>query len=364
MNLSKRQLVRIASDIRDRLQVLKTMQQRQIRLQCATLAEHMERLKTIQQKLQICETRSWPAATADVAGRIEAALRDVPYYAEEIERAVKEYNCKIPSVKDIYEELIQTEREFGNLQYHREGKLLAVTTEPIELDDVYLGEFEIQLHVPGLVETRRSVTYRIIALDPHPAASNEGVTHPHVSDEGLCPGDAGAAITTALASGRICDFFTLVRAVLTNYNPDSPYVSLDKWSGVVCYDCGYVTGGDVYWCNCCEHDFCEECVSYCRRCEESMCRGCLENCSVCEEPVCQGCITECPDCGRHLCRNCLDEQQCLCIEENQENEENENDSNGNATTETVATSDTNDGNLNVIGEAARATARAVGIDAA
>lgn len=365
MNLSKRQLVRIASDIRGRLQVLKTTRQRQIRLKCVTLTEHMERLKIIQRKLQICETRSWPAAAAEIAGQIETALRDVPYYTEEIERAINQSKSEIPSLKDVYEELIQADTEFGNLQYHKDGKLLAATTEPIELDGVYLGEFEIQLHVPSLDGTRRGATYRIFALDPHPAASNEGVTHPHVSDEGLCPGDAGAAINTALTSGRICDFFNLVKAVLNNYNPDSPYVSLDKWYGVACYDCGYIIGGDnTYWCGCCEHDFCEECISYCRRCDESTCLGCLENCSVCDEPVCPGCITACPNCGRHLCRNCLQEQQCSCIEENQNNEEIENDSNENTTTETVVASDNNEEGLNVINQAARATTRAVGIDAA
>ena len=63
----------------------------------------------------------------------------------------------------------------------------------------------------------------MIALDPHPAALNDAVTHPHVSDERLCTGDAGAAIQAALAAGRVFDFFTLVRSVLVTYNPESPY---------------------------------------------------------------------------------------------------------------------------------------------
>jgi hypothetical protein len=47
-------------------------------------------------------------------------------------------------------------------------------------------------------------------MDPHPSSRNNEVTHPHVSGERLCAGDAGAAIEAAIASGRICDFFVLV----------------------------------------------------------------------------------------------------------------------------------------------------------
>ncbi len=65
------------------------------------------------------------------------------------------------------------------------------------MNDVHLGDFEIQLHVPSLAEMRYNSIFRIVALDPHPAASNDCVTHPHVSDERLCPGDAGAAINMA-----------------------------------------------------------------------------------------------------------------------------------------------------------------------
>ena len=71
----------------------------------------------------------------------------------------------------------------------------------------------------------------------------------------------------ALAGGRICDFFLLVRSVLTCYNPDSAYVSLDNWHGVSCYECGYTTcPDDLSYCTTCDRDFCSDCASYCRRC--------------------------------------------------------------------------------------------------
>lgn len=204
-------------------------------------------------------------------------------------------------------------------------------------------------------------------MDPHPASCNECVTHPHVSDERLCPGDAGAAINMALSAGRICDFFLLVRSVLTSYNPGSPYVSLDNWHGKACYDCGYVVDGDeIYWCCYCENDFCSDCSSYCRRCEDTFCRSCLEECQVCNDLICRSCMTSCPECNEQLCKNCLDDMECPCLKENEENKENQ-DEERESTSRTVAASDANEEinkSIDVIREAARATASSVGIDAA
>ncbi|GAG06454.1 unnamed protein product, partial [marine sediment metagenome] len=263
MNLSKRQLIRIASDIRDQLLTLKQSKQRQVQTRATGLIEQMNRLVRIRRKLNLCEIRNWQAAGEKVLMQVEAALRDIPYNIQQVEQAVQACNVKVPSVTEVYEELTQADEEFDGLVYHKKGDLLAVTTEPIELQDVYLGEFEIQLHVPSLAEMRYNSVYRIFALDPHPAGSNECVTHPHVSDEQLCPGDAGAAINMALTAGRICDFFQLVNAVITTYNPDSPHISLDRWNGVSCYECGYVANSDeTYWCTSCDQDYCSECSSY------------------------------------------------------------------------------------------------------
>ncbi len=364
MSLSQQQLVRIASDIRDRLLTLRRSKQLQVQSRVTSLIEQMNRLVTIRRKLSLCEIRNWQAAGEKVLKQIEAALRDIPYHIQQVEQAVQACNIKVPSVTDVYQELTQADEEFDGLAYHKQDDLLAVTTEPIELNDIHLGEFEIQLHVPSLSEMRYNSIYRIFALDPHPATSNECVTHPHVSDERLCAGDAGAAINMALGAGRICDFFLLVRSVLTNYNPDSPYVSLDNWYGTPCYECGYVArGDDVYWCECCQHEYCGECSSYCRRCDESTCIGCLDNCTVCNEPVCPSCMTTCPECGEQLCKTCLEELQCPCIQENEENQDEESEN----TTTAVATSDANEernGGFDVVREAARATESTVGIDAA
>lgn len=217
----------------------------------------------------------------------------------------------IPSLRELLAELRQAEQEFGQLNYDRRSKVLTVMTDPIELEDVYLGEFEIQLPITSLSEAHTDEMYRVVAVDPHPAASDEAVTHPHVRDECLCPGDARAALRSALYGGRICDFFLLVKSVLTEYNAGSPYVSLEKWYGIPCYECGNRTNNeDLYRCCDCESDFCEDCICRCERCDTVFCPGCSQECRVCGDPVCSACLTRCPHCKRKLCQTCLDEELC------------------------------------------------------
>jgi len=372
MNLSQRQLIRIASDIRDQLLKLKQTKQREVQSKQTGLIEQMERLIKIRRKLNLCDIRNWQSTGEKVLKQAESALRDIPFHIQQTEQAIQACNIAVPSVAEVYRELIQADEEFDNLVFHKQGDLLGVTTDAIELNDVYLGEFEIQLHLPSLAEMRYNNIYRIYAMDPHPASSNDCVTHPHVSDERLCAGDAGAAINMALTAGRICDFFLLVRSVLTNYNPESPYVALDSWFGTACYECGYVTGSDeTCWCDCCEHEYCCECSSYCRRCDESTCLSCLDKCPACDDLVCPNCKSVCPECGEQLCQNCLDDMACPCIEENKENENDESKNEENEEAANVTRIDTNekrDGNFNVAcqtpGPAEGVIEKILGIDAA
>jgi len=363
MSLSQRQLVRIANDIRNRLLTLKRSKHRPVQGKLGNVIEQMERLGALRRKLNLCEARAWYAVGEKVIRQVEGALRDVPYHIEQVRETVQACNIRIPSLAEVYRELGQAAEEFDGLVYHKDSDLLAVLTEPIELQGIHLGEFEIQLHVPSLAEMRYNAIYRIFALDPHPAASNDAVTHPHVNDGLLCPGDAGAAITAALAAGRICDFFLLVRSVMTHYNPHSPFVSLDNWHGIACYECGDIASGDdVFWCAVCEHDFCGDCSSYCRRCDESTCTSCLDSCPACDEPVCPSCLTRCPDCEEPICKTCLEEQQCPCIEENKENQDEEAEST--AAEEKRDGGEEHDGAVDVICEAPSVSTSPVSTDAA
>lgn len=310
----------------ERLQQLHANRQRLVIQRIEQVCFEAHRLQALCRQLETAIGRGWSAATGKVLETAECILRDAPHHSSEANQAIAQASPQKVMLGDVLAELRQCQEEFGSLQFSPEGPSLSITTDAIELEDTYLGEFQIELDLSRLTEPRHGSIYRIIALDPHPACSNNSVTHPHVSDERLCEGDASAAIGAALACGRLFDFFSLVKGVLATYNPNSPYVSLNDWSGVSCHDCGYTTDPDeLHYCSSCEEDYCGECISYCRRCDEGTCRGCLEECNACGELVCPSCKLSCPECGRLICNTCHEEQQCTCVQELQESKENEDE---------------------------------------
>ena len=320
-DLSPRQLVRVAQKIREQMQSLVQTRTRAIILRTEVLYMAQAQIKGLRRQLQVALARGWNAAADKLARRIALVVRDLPMYAQNVDRLVEaRRTITVPSARCVLADLQQLKEEIDGLRYHAGQGILAVSTEPITLEGVYLGPFEIQLFLNSLARDEPHSAYEIVALDPHPAGCNSDVTHPHVSGQRLCAGDATTPIGAALSSGRICDFFLLVRSVLTTYNSGSPYVSLGDWHGTSCYDCGdTVHGDDSRWCLACDHDFCEGCASYCRVCDESTCNGCLESCSACDEPTCPSCLTCCPDCGGLICQTCLEAGECPCHEEEDDN---------------------------------------------
>ena len=113
--------------------------------------------------------------------------------------------------------------------------------------------------------------------------------------------------------------------VLNTYNPESPYVKLEDWEGEACSDCGYTMNDDSrYWCEECERNYCQECISGCRCCDTSICCDCLTSCPVCEESVCTACLKKCSECGEPCCASCLEEEMCpSCIEAKELEDEEE-----------------------------------------
>jgi hypothetical protein len=316
-------LAKIAALIRCQIELHRSNTSREAQAAIDAVTVEMDRLKTIRRKIDVCIAKKWKGALESLGDDIKGLLIDMPSQIQDAERHLDACKVEVPPLRDIFADLKQAWDEFEEVDYDSKNRTLSVVTESIELEGVFLGDFEVQLHINRLGDIRRSVAFNVVALDPHPATASESVTHPHVKDERLCAGNATAAIDSALANGRICDFFMLVNSVLTHYNPDSPYVSLDNWEGIACHDCGYIVGNsdDLYFCPTCEQDFCGECSSYCHRCDESSCIGCLTTCEVCEDRYCSSCMTTCPDCGRDICKSCVDDEACPCKEEEPEQDQ-------------------------------------------
>ena len=148
-------------------------------------------------------------------------LGDISYSISQVKQFTEGLQKKTPKLSLLVAELNQMEKEFDSVDFDNSENAISVVTDLITLDDVPLGPFKIQLRLGKLGELYKDRPYRVTAPNPNPAATDEGVSHPHVSGQKLCEGDGSAAITASLEQGRLSDFFTMVRSILNTYNPDS-----------------------------------------------------------------------------------------------------------------------------------------------
>jgi hypothetical protein len=226
--------------------------------------------------------------------------------------------------RDIHRELVALQTEFDDVKLDLKARTLTVATTEIVLEYVNLGRFEIVLHWDQLDEDD---VYEVIALDPHPTAGDSSMTHPHVRDERLCEGDGRLPIRRALAQGRICDFFVLVRQILETYNPSSAFVSLEHWSGTPCQDCGRMTDeDDSTSCERCDDNLCLDCSTSCHDCGRSCCAECRTACSGCDRDFCGACLERCLGCRKEFCANCRSADRCTACQNKEKQLHDQNDS--------------------------------------
>ena len=277
--------------------------------------------------LELCAAHGW-----NIAG--SRRKRDLVNELDSLQQAIERLSCQLQeelrqrpfaSDSDLYRDLVALAEEFAAVEYRGAEKLLCATTAPITLEGIDLGPFEIRLACGGRDPLP---SYKVIALAPNPASSNPDVTHPHINDGHLCEGDGRRAIASALAEGRLFDFFTIVNQLLHTYAEGRAYVELESWHGVSCHDCGdTVDEEERYCCSRCDQTLCGDCTSSCGRCGEASCCNCTTCCPDCEQPFCSSCLLRCHRCERDVCRDCLNHNLCQkCYDDEQENEPNEEDS--------------------------------------
>jgi hypothetical protein len=317
----RKRLARMANRVRESLMQLKLGRYMELNRQLANLTGQLQRLTTESRKMAASVTRGWLSAAQKCCRNVDNLLGEVGYTLPKVRPLTEKPQKEILTLQLLVNELDALENEFGDIEFDTSKNTISVVTESITLEDVYLGPFKIQLELNKLDQLYNNSPYIVIALEPNPASTDDGVTHPHINSNRLCEGDGSASIKAAIEDGRICDFFTIVRSILNTYSPDSPYVPLDDWDGTTCYDCGRtVNSDDIYYCDHCEHDYCDECSTYCRHCEETVCLGCSGQCSYCEEMLCRSCVSECEECGEMFCKSCLENDLCPNCREDKENE--------------------------------------------
>ncbi|MGA2916611.1 MAG: hypothetical protein ABSE89_11355 [Sedimentisphaerales bacterium] len=323
MDKETRSLTYFANKIQDSLIKLNSSRYPELLSQMGNLAELLKDMASESKKLSIALSHNWLLAADSCSGGIIRVVDDVSYCITTLKQLTDKTAVEVPSLFFIFDELKHLEQEFDQMEFNKAENTISLVTDPITLEDVDLGPFKIQLDLKKLSELYKNTPYHCIALEPNPAATNDEVTHPHVSNERLCEGDGSAAIRSALEQARLGDFFNIVKSILNTYSPDSPYVSLEDWSGIACYDCGcMIDSENTFYCHSCERDFCDNCASYCRSCDETCCMGCGGNCPNCDEFVCRNCIKTCSECGENFCKLCMEDDVCENCKEQQEESEN------------------------------------------
>jgi hypothetical protein len=209
----------------------------------------------------------------------------------------------------LFRDLVALDGEFAQLTIDLGKRNIAVETESIELEGVYLGRFRIRLQWQQDREQRPG--YRILPLDDCSSRSMPEVCHPHVSNNVLCEGDASWPIRQALVDARLHDFFLVVSRVLESYNLQSAYLRLAEWESDSCEGCGdLIDDSDSCSCEHCGDGLCSGCMGSCSGCDASFCSGCLETCGGCDCAYCPSCLAECGRCGGEFCNDCLSEEIC------------------------------------------------------
>jgi hypothetical protein len=288
-----------------------------------------QQCQVLSRRVQRAQQRGWRLAARrcerDFRAVIDRLYGDFAVIAQDLDDNDRSRR-PTATIQDIYHDVLALHDEFEKVSWDHPQQTLSATTEPIELEGVYLGEFEIRLDWGDLVDGHPS-NYRVIAVDAHPASSNEDVTHPHVHDEAVCEGDGRVPIRNALEQGRLLDFFMVVRNLLQTYNSGSPHVALSDWDGITCADCGSSTGDDErYTCVKCESTNCDECHYSCSDCGDPYCAECIDRCEGCDDRYCRSCLKRCDKCRVLRCDGCLDEQErCDDCHEEQTEETNDHD---------------------------------------
>jgi hypothetical protein len=311
MNPQQRSLLAMALAIREELG------RRQKPKSVASLPPigRLRNIARLSRRIRRADERGWHRAAARLAEqqtRQAASLRpQVNAWLGEIESRPTSFIPKrLPNSKELFRDLVALEAEFGEVTCDWDHTELFVTTDDIRLEGIDLGRFDIRLNWAAVGES--TTPYRIVARDPNPAGSNNDVTHPHVRDEALCPGNGRSAIALALADWRLFDFFVIVNQILLTYSAGNAHVELEDWGGTPCHDCdSSVDSEDRYHCQGCDCTLCGDCGTSCASCDGTFCSTCVATCEHCSEYHCSRCLSECLQCKAAVCSDCR-EHETLC----------------------------------------------------
>lgn len=153
---------------------------------------------------------------------------------------------------------------FYQLEYFNDR--IEVYTDKIYIDyngvRFYMGRFQIVINFSGTVKMFNLDNSRIFDREYH---------HPHISAGVPCLGNIKEMMPKLIHSGDYLTIITLCYDFLTSYNPNGPYVPIDR---------GWLPE-NVDWCSACQSVRNENGTCGCTRCAE-----CGETVNNCQCPLC------------------------------------------------------------------------------
>jgi len=248
--------------------------------------------------------------------------QEITTYQQTIYRALgalEQYsNCTLEvkiSASEIFEDFCALDKEFPGT-FRADSSRVCFTTEPIVLCGVNLGPFEMSVDTSrfGRNYCASDVVW-VQAKEPVNPQSGSHYTHPHVSPEDICLGEAATLINNAAKDGRIYDLFTVLCQWLRTYNEQDPYVQIEEWTHTRCPRCEYFfNDGDynVKECSKCGSNVCPKCDDKCFVCGKSFCTACIRTCYVCSNVVCVECSPKlkCNRCSYYFCPKHIEDGVC------------------------------------------------------
>lgn len=257
----------------------------------------------------------------------------------EVEKSQQSSNTQV--VYDLADEMYAIEKLLGRRWTHPEPHMVEIEWPEIHtLHSPHGNSIDCG---PYLLVVQGDTGRLNLSVHPDDDAecSHLGHVHPHIGEEGdICWGSAARDASDALREWQIYYPFMLLHQILSEYNHQSPFCTIEDWTEHLesCAECGaeirpsedmYVELDGSYWC--------DDCIGTCahtgltlplehltlieggRYYDRRICNDYVEECERCNEAFYEGDLVNSPD--GPICEDCkqeLDEER----EEEKAHEEN------------------------------------------
>lgn len=303
--------LRVANAVREQLLLLRRRSLVSSPEGTGRVVDKMHEMLKAYRKVELAGTQRLPRSRLQLKQKWDVTLQDLACSIRVLAQPVEPVPNEVRPLQDLLDDLAKIRQDFGEYEFFRDEPMLAVSTPAITLKGLDLGRFRIELNVLPLGRRTNKNIYELRTLDLKCAASNGGVSHPHVLYGHLNAREFTEPIRDAKMAGRIADLFHLIVAALETYDPTTAYVKIDDWHKVFCNQCHQeLPEGLRMFCEGCDEWCCQRCRLECPDCGKHVCQDCQSICPLCGKILCHTCITTCATCGASACQSCL--QGGLC----------------------------------------------------